>query len=114
MVLPRAQINALTRCTAVDWGRDGIRINALCPAGVWTDSLRRWTEVQPDTDCIVEYLNRIHALGYCPQPNEIATVAAFLCSDEAKFVTGCVMPVSGGSDCGYNIHAPASLSEPGS
>ncbi|MEI8258378.1 MAG: SDR family oxidoreductase [Deltaproteobacteria bacterium] len=105
-------INALTKCTAVDWGRDGIRINALCPAGVHTETLRQWMKLQPDAAGIETYLNQIHALGYCPEPTEIATVAAFLCSDEAKFITGYIMPVSGGSECGYNIHAPVSLADP--
>jgi meso-butanediol dehydrogenase / (S,S)-butanediol dehydrogenase / diacetyl reductase len=104
--------NALTKCTAVDWGRDGIRINALCPAGVWTDTLRAWMKAQPDPTTIQTYLDEIHALGYCPEPEEIASVAAFLCSDEAKFITGCVMPVSGGSECGYNVHAPVASVDP--
>jgi NAD(P)-dependent dehydrogenase (short-subunit alcohol dehydrogenase family) len=108
----KGAINALTKCTAVDWGRDGIRINALCPAGVWTQTLRQWMAAQPDPTAITTYLNQIHALGYCPEPEEIASVAAFLCSDEAKFITGCIMPVSGGSECGYNVHAPVSLADP--
>ncbi|MDO8539719.1 MAG: SDR family oxidoreductase [Opitutaceae bacterium] len=108
----KGAINALTKCTAVDWGREGIRINALCPAGVWTDTLRQWIKVQPDPTGIDAYLNRIHALGYCPEPDELATVAAFLCSSEAKFLTGYVMPVSGGSECGYNVHAPTRLADP--
>ena len=108
----KGAINALTKCTAVDWGREGIRINALCPAGVWTQTLRQWMAVQGDPTAITTYLNQIHALGYCPEPEEIASVAAFLCSDEAKFITGCIMPVSGGSECGYNIHAPVALADP--
>ena len=108
----KGAINALTKCTAVDWGRDDIRINALCPAGVWTDTLRAWMKVQSDAAGIATYLNQIHALGYCPEPEAVASVAAFLCSDDAKFVTGCVMPVSGGSECGYNVHAPVSLADP--
>lgn len=108
----KGAINSLTKCAAVDWGRDGIRINALCPAGVWTDTLRAWMKAQPDAASIEIYLKQIHALGYCPEPEEIAAVAAFLCSDEAKFITGCLMPVSGGSECGYNIHAPAALADP--
>ena len=108
----KGAINALTKCAAVDWGRDGIRVNALCPAGVWTDTLRQWIKAQPDVAGIETYLRQIHALGYCPEPEEIASVAAFLCSDEAKFVTGCLMPVSGGSECGYNVHAPVSLADP--
>jgi NAD(P)-dependent dehydrogenase (short-subunit alcohol dehydrogenase family) len=97
----KGAINALTKCAAVDWGRDRIRINALCPAGVWTDTLREWITQQPDPAGINDYLKRIHALGYCPEADEIASAAAFLCSDDAKFITGCVMPVSGGSECGY-------------
>lgn len=108
----KGAINALTKCVAVDWGRDGIRINALCPAGVWTDTLRAWIKAQPDAAGIETYLQQIHALGYCPEPEEIATVAAFLCSAEAKFITGCILPVSGGSECGYNVHAPVSLADP--
>jgi len=108
----KGAINALTKCIAVDWGRDGIRVNALCPAGVWTDTLRAWMKTQPDEPSLESYLRQIHALGYCPEPEEIATVAAFLCSDEAKFITGCIMPVSGGSECGYNVHAPISLADP--
>jgi meso-butanediol dehydrogenase / (S,S)-butanediol dehydrogenase / diacetyl reductase len=105
-------INALTRCAAVDWGRDRIRVNAICPAGVWTDTLRQWIELQADPAAIHEYLDRIHALGYCAETEEIASVAAFLCSDDAKFVTGCIMPVSGGSECGYNVHAPVKMVDP--
>jgi NAD(P)-dependent dehydrogenase (short-subunit alcohol dehydrogenase family) len=108
----KGAIIALTKCAAVDWGRDGIRINALCPAGVWTDTLRQWIKAQPEAAGIEEYLKRIHALGYCPEPVEVATVAAFLCSEEARFVTGCIMPVSGGSECGYNVHAPVPLADP--
>jgi NAD(P)-dependent dehydrogenase (short-subunit alcohol dehydrogenase family) len=108
----KGAINALTKCAAVDWGRDGVRINALCPAGVWTGTLRAWMKTQPDAAGIENYLKQIHALGYCPEPEEIASVAAFLCSDEAKFVTGCIMPVSGGSECGYNVHAPVTLADP--
>ena len=108
----KGAINALTKCAAVDWGRDGIRINALCPAGVWTDTLRTWMKMQPNAAGIDTYLKQIHALGYCPEPEEIASVAAFLCSDEAKFITGCLMPVSGGSECGYNVHAPVTLADP--
>ena len=99
----KGAINALTKSMAVDWGKEGIRVNALCPTGVWTDTLRAWADVQPNKPEIENYLDRIHSLGYCPGPEEIASVAAFLCSDEARFVTGCLMPVSGGSECGYKL-----------
>lgn len=99
----KGAVNALTKSTAVDWGADRIRINALSPAGVWTDALHRWCDEHPDAEQIRGYLDRLHSLGYCPQPDEIATVAAFLCSDDAKFMTGAIVPVSGGSECGYRL-----------
>src|SRR6266850_542650 len=108
----KGAINALTKCVAVDWGSEGIRINAVCPAGVRTQALREWMDAQPDAEGIEKYLRQIHALGYCPEPDEVASVAAFLCSDDASFITGCIMPVSGGSECGYNVHAPVALAEP--
>jgi NAD(P)-dependent dehydrogenase (short-subunit alcohol dehydrogenase family) len=99
----KGAINALTKATAADWGPQGVRINALCPAGVWTDALRQWAGEQPNPEAIEHYLNRIHALNYCPQPQPIAAVAAFLCSEDARFITGAVMPASGGSECGYKL-----------
>ena len=99
----KGAINTLTKSTAVDWGSDGVRVNALCPVSAWTDTLRAWCDEQPDASQTLEYLQRVNSLGYCPEPHEIASVAAFLCSDDARFVTGCVMPVSGGSECGYRV-----------
>jgi NAD(P)-dependent dehydrogenase (short-subunit alcohol dehydrogenase family) len=107
----KGAINALTKCVAVDWGCEGIRINAVCPAGVRTEALREWMNAQADAAGIEKYLRQVHALGYCPEPEEVASVAAFLCSDEARFITGCIMPVSGGSECGYNVHAPSALAQ---
>jgi meso-butanediol dehydrogenase / (S,S)-butanediol dehydrogenase / diacetyl reductase len=105
----KGAINTLTKCCAIDWGPLGIRCNAVCPIGVWTDTLRRWCDEQPDKASINTYLNQIHALGYCPGPGEIASVVAFLCSDAAKFITGAILPVSGGGECGYRVHAPAPI-----
>jgi len=48
-----------------------------------------------------KYLNEIHALGYCPEGNVIADACVFLASDSAAFITGCILPVSGGAELGY-------------
>lgn len=97
----KGAINALTRATAVDWGLDGIRVNALCPLVMWTEGLRGWLAERVDEQETVGYLNSLSSLGYTPEASEIADVAVFLCSDMARFVTGVIMPAAGGGDVGY-------------
>lgn len=94
-------INALTKSMALDYAQYGIRVNAVSPAGVWTPLLKQWAAEQPDPGSIEKYLNDIHALGYCPEGDVVADAAVFLLSDAARFVTGCIMPVSGGAELGY-------------
>jgi meso-butanediol dehydrogenase/(S,S)-butanediol dehydrogenase/diacetyl reductase len=92
---------ALTKAMALDYAVDGIRVNAICPAGVWTPMLRDWAAAQPDPAGIERYLDEIHPLGYCPQGDVIAGAAVFLLSPNARFITGCILPVSGGAELGY-------------
>jgi NAD(P)-dependent dehydrogenase (short-subunit alcohol dehydrogenase family) len=65
--------------------------------------LKSWASEQPDPAGIEEYLKRIHPLGYCPQADVVASAAAFLLSDQARFITGCILPVSGGAELGYRL-----------
>jgi NAD(P)-dependent dehydrogenase (short-subunit alcohol dehydrogenase family) len=97
----KGAVNALTKAMALDYAPDGVRVNAVAPAGVWTPMLRQWNKEQADPARMEQYLDNIHALGYCPEATEIASVCAFLLSDNARFVTGCIMPVSGGAELGY-------------
>jgi len=92
---------SLTKSMALDYARFGIRVNAICPAGVWTTMLEQWAAGQSDPAGIHAYLDRIHALGYCPKGDVVADAAVFLLSDHARFITGCILPVSGGAELGY-------------
>jgi NAD(P)-dependent dehydrogenase (short-subunit alcohol dehydrogenase family) len=92
---------ALTKAMALDYAPDGIRVNAVCPAGVWTDMLKKWAGEQPQPERVLGYLNDIHALGYCPDADVVAHASAFLLSEQARFITGCILPVSGGAELGY-------------
>lgn len=94
-------MNALTKSMALDYARHGIRVNAVCPAGVWTPMLRKWCEEQPDPGSMERYLSEIHPLGYCPEGAAIADVCVFLLSDKARFITGHIMHISGGAELGY-------------
>jgi meso-butanediol dehydrogenase / (S,S)-butanediol dehydrogenase / diacetyl reductase len=92
---------SLTKAMAADYAKYQIRVNAVCPAGAWTPMLERWAAEQPNTDGIRQYLDDIHLLGYCPRGDVIADAAVFLLSSSARFITGCILPVSGGAELGY-------------
>jgi NAD(P)-dependent dehydrogenase (short-subunit alcohol dehydrogenase family) len=63
--------------------------------------LRRWSNQQPNVGQIENYLNEIHPLGYCPEGDVVADACLFLISYQARFITGCILPVSGGAELGY-------------
>jgi NAD(P)-dependent dehydrogenase (short-subunit alcohol dehydrogenase family) len=93
-------LNALTKSMALDYAKQGIRVNAVCPAGVWTPMLRQWCEEQADPTS-ARYLDEIHPLGYCPESTVIADACVFLLSNKARFITGHIMHVTGGAELGY-------------
>jgi meso-butanediol dehydrogenase / (S,S)-butanediol dehydrogenase / diacetyl reductase len=94
-------MNTLTKSMALDYANDGIRVNAVCPAGTWTPMLREWASHQPDPAGISQYLDDIHPLGYCPEGDAIADACVFLLSAKARFITGHIMHISGGAEIGY-------------
>jgi NAD(P)-dependent dehydrogenase (short-subunit alcohol dehydrogenase family) len=94
-------MNTLTKSMALDYAKHHIRVNAICPAAVWTPMLRDWAGEQPNPAGMNKYLDDLHPLGYCPEGDVIADVAVFLISDRARFVTGHIMHVSGGAEIGY-------------
>lgn len=100
-VATKGGIIALTKSMALDYAPFGIRVNAICPAGVWTPMLEGWAGEQPNASGIRAYLDRIHPLGYCPRGDVVGDAAAFLLSSYARFITGCILPVSGGAELGY-------------
>jgi meso-butanediol dehydrogenase/(S,S)-butanediol dehydrogenase/diacetyl reductase len=100
-VASKGAMISLTKAMAADYARYSIRVNAICPAGVWTPMLEQWCSEQQNPDSIRQYLDDIHLLGYCPRGDVIADAAVFLLSSRARFLTGCILPVSGGAELGY-------------
>ena len=100
-VASKGAMISLTKAMAADYARYAIRVNAVCPAGVWTPMLEKWCAEQTDPESIRQYLDDIHLLGACPRGDVIADVAVFLLSFKARFITGCILPVSGGAELGY-------------
>ena len=87
-------IVGLTKSAALEYAREGIRVNAVAPGGVQTDMLDRVTGGAGS-----EYRAKmvaIHPIGRIASPDEIAAAVLWLCSDAASFVVGHVLTVDGG------------------
>ena len=84
----------LTRSAAIDYGRQGIRINAICPGAIDTPMLRNAIERRGrDADSVAGRLGYVGRFG---EPDEIAAAAVWLCSDSSSFTTGHALSVDGG------------------
>src|SRR5437588_6072739 len=94
----KAGVDALTRNLAVEWGRHGIRVNAIAPGPIGdTEGMKR---LVPEP--IKEKLKQRIPLGRFGMIQEIENAAVFLCSDAANFISSAVLVVDGGSWLGPN------------
>jgi NAD(P)-dependent dehydrogenase (short-subunit alcohol dehydrogenase family) len=88
----------LTKNLACDYGRAGIRANAICPGFIQTPMFDSVIADLPMTPAIKEQ----HKLGRFGRADEIAGVAYFLASDDSSFVSGVALPVDGGYVAGHS------------
>ena len=96
-VMSKAAVASLTQCLGRDHAHQNIRVNAVCPNEVNTPMLRTGFEIRGlDPDTAVQSLNESVPLGHIASPEEIADVAAFLASDEARYMCGALVEVNGG------------------
>jgi NAD(P)-dependent dehydrogenase (short-subunit alcohol dehydrogenase family) len=96
----KGAIIALTKAMAIDHGRDGIRVNCICPGYIDAGLAAGYFEAQPEPAAARASAGALHALGRIGLPREVARMALFLASDEASFVTGSAFPVDGGFGAG--------------
>jgi NAD(P)-dependent dehydrogenase (short-subunit alcohol dehydrogenase family) len=90
----------LTRAIALDFGKDGIRCNCVCPGYIDTGMAQRYFDVQDDPEAARAEASRMHALGRIGRPEEVAAIVLFLCSDESSFCTAQPFIVDGGLSAG--------------
>jgi NAD(P)-dependent dehydrogenase (short-subunit alcohol dehydrogenase family) len=92
----KAAVIAMTECLAAEWGRSGVRVNAVSPGYTRTPALQeRIDRGERDPSALIEN----SALGRMVEPEDVARAIAFLVSDEAQAITGVNLPV----DCGWLV-----------
>ncbi len=85
---------SLTRSMAVEYGKMGIRVNCICPAGIATEMVKASNWDHPDFDAA--YFFKRAPLGRLGAPEEVANLAVFLASDESSYVNGAIFRADGG------------------
>lgn len=95
----KAAILAMTRTAAREWGKQNVRINAICPGFIYPTGMTTQTGEQKNLESAKRGASRA-ALDRPGHPDEVAAVAAFLASDDASYMTGSYLVVDGGWTAG--------------
>lgn len=90
----KAAIHQLTRSQALDLSDDGIRVNTVSPGWTWSGVMEKM--VGDNRPLIDTMAGQFNLLGRAADRSEIADAVLFLCSDQARFITGADLPVDGG------------------
>jgi NAD(P)-dependent dehydrogenase (short-subunit alcohol dehydrogenase family) len=96
--MSKGAVLTMTRSVAVDFMKDGIRCNCVCPARIHTpfvDGFLKKTYPGREAE-MFEKLSRYQPVGRMGEPGEVAALALYLCADESAFVTGQAFPIDGG------------------
>lgn len=96
----KAAIIGLTKAMAIDHGKEGIRVNCICPGYIDAGLAEGYFQSQSDPEQARRDAGKLHALWRIGRPDEVARAAVFLAGDEASFITGTTMVVDGGFGSG--------------
>ncbi|SDK60933.1 SDR family NAD(P)-dependent oxidoreductase [Aliiruegeria lutimaris] len=98
----KAGIINLTQSTASEFGKYGIRCNAVLPGSVRTNNTSWEIRIRKDPD-VFNKLARWYPMGRVAEPEDIAKAVSFLASEDASYITGAMLPVDGGLMAGMNV-----------
>lgn len=93
-VASKHAVEGLTKAAALEYAKQGIRINAVAPAAIETDMMNRFTG--GGSEEALTYMRSLHPVGRLGRSEEIANPVLFLASDAASFITGTSLKVDGG------------------
>jgi dihydroanticapsin dehydrogenase len=88
----KAALVVLTKCWALEYAKDNIRVNCVCPGVVDTEMTKPFLKTEKDR----EFMDNDHPIGRIGQPDEIAKSILFLTSEDSSWTTGAILAVDGG------------------
>jgi NAD(P)-dependent dehydrogenase (short-subunit alcohol dehydrogenase family) len=92
----KSGVISMTSSLAMDHAKDNIRVNAVCPGAIRTPMVTSLLDEDDDPAAAEARMVAKHPIGRIAEPEEVASVIAFLASSDASFVTGMSIPVDGG------------------
>ena len=92
----KGAVTLLTKSMALDHAHENIRVNCICPGIVDTDLVAGFVKNSPHPEKARQERIALHPMGRFGTPDDIASCAVFLASDESKWITGAAIPVDGG------------------
>lgn len=86
----------LTKSTAMEYAKYGIRVNAIAPSVVKTDLVEHFIASSENPEATEEQFSNLNPMPGWIQPEDVASAVAFLASDDARYITGHTLPIDGG------------------